>query len=47
MKWAAMLFAVAMTTACGGPARPARHSGPDVVTAEWTSGDDAPLGESE
>lgn len=40
-----LAFLALLATACGGTAaRTApRHEGPDVVTAEWTSGDDAVL----
>ncbi|MFO0684782.1 MAG: hypothetical protein U0234_22185 [Sandaracinus sp.] len=39
----ALTFAT-LVSACGAPASPPRrHEGPDVVTAEWTSGDDAVL----
>lgn len=44
----ALLFA-SLLEACGGAATGAAAAaeprGPEEVTAEWTSGDDAPLGE--
>ncbi len=36
-----------LASACGGPAPARRHEGPDVVTAEWTSGDDAVIAPSD
>ena len=48
MKWA-IVIVVLFVTACGGAGQAThRRQGPDVVTAEWTSGDDAVLeGEGE
>lgn len=43
MRWLLCMLVLAITTACGGAPVPTRHSGPDVVTAEWTAGDDAVL----
>jgi hypothetical protein len=41
MKKLFLVLLVVFASACGSTA-PAHH-GPDVVTAEWTAGDDAPL----
>lgn len=44
MRWMSCFFVSIALVACGPSAGGApRHSGPDVVTAEWTSGDDAVL----
>lgn len=45
MKWMMLIVLAAIATACGGSAASSAHArtGPDVVTAEWTSGDDAVL----
>lgn len=46
MRWIAVIVLALVAVACGGaPAARARRTGPDVVTAEWTSGDDAVLPE--
>ncbi len=47
MRWLVCVVVLVAATACGGApavspaARP--RQGPDVVSAEWTSGDDAVL----
>lgn len=42
MKKLVYVFVFVFSSACGAPA-PRHHEGPDVVTADWTSGDDAVL----
>jgi hypothetical protein len=38
-----LLTLALLLVACGGTAPRAERTGPDEVTAEWTSGDDVPL----
>jgi hypothetical protein len=45
MKKLVLVFVFVFVGACGAPAT-RRHEGPDVVAADWTSGDDAVLDSS-